>query len=303
MASSIIYSSNATYSVVRTLSTDVSKRDFLCDFDASGQKVVVHATEIHEDSPAKPHAEICEFLSKITHPRIPGLLESFQAGSDFFKVFHYVEAITLSRFLSMRGPMPEEVARSVFLQLLDVVEFLHTSGAAHRNLNTETILINERHQIYVVGFSAATVSPLIGELVSKLHMSVFDPPESLRGKPSLGVYYDYWSLGVLLFSLICARCPWDGDTPEQVCREMMSGKVLKPPEMSVHAHDLLLSFLELEPLRRCSLQLARSHSWFSVEETRKRISSSRSIPTSLSSRLRKGGATPPPKPSALTWGG
>jgi serine/threonine protein kinase len=265
-----------SYTVVRPLSTHLFKQDFLCVSSQNSQKVVVHVIEVHPDSPAEPHKEMCKGIAKIENTHIPALIDSFDMSGHFCKVFAHVDAVPLSQHLRTRGPFAEESAKQVFLQLVETLEYLHERGIAHRNLTLDTVLINSSLKIQVVGWASATIRATIPQVVEKQTMTIFDPPEALEGKPSVGVYYDYWSLGVFLYCLLCARSPWTGETPREILYSMTCGTVMKPREMSVPVHNLMLGLIDFDSLRRFSPQMVKSHSWFSDD------SKTRGLPKSIS---------------------
>lgn len=298
-----LLSPTTTYTIVRTLSTAIAKRDVLCTSETHSDKLVVHLTDLHEDTVIEPQKELCRFLSSLHNIHIPPLIEAFETDSRFCTVFPQIDGMSLGQTLRNHGNVTEEDAKILFTQMLDVVDYLHAAGFAHRNLSPSSILLNDMHKISVVGWSYATIRMGVPEKLSKDPMSAFDPPEALSGKPSVGAYYDCWSLGVLLYSMLCGNAPWTGDTPKDLFFAMTGGTVLRPREMSVQAHNLILSLLEFEPMRRFSPAQARSHAWLAGNRGGG-MSKSGSGTKFIMVRPRRATATGPmvrPPSPGLTW--
>ena len=79
---------------------------------------------------------------------------------------------------------------------------------------------------------------------------------------------DIFSVGVLLYVLLCLYCPFDGDNDNDILRKVMRCKFNFPEEewkgISNEAKDLLKKLLFKWPKRRPTAEEALQHSWFSV---------------------------------------
>ena len=112
----------------------------------------------------------------------------------------------------------DSLIRSVFLQLLDGVAYLHTLGIAHRDIKPENIVCSDSGtRVRICDFGLAT---------SELHSSEFgcgstfyiapeclgDWDSHLRPEARRSQYPtrpgDVWSLGIILVNLVCGRNPW-----------------------------------------------------------------------------------------------
>jgi serine/threonine protein kinase len=164
-------------------------------------------------------------------------------------------------------------------------------------------MLSQLYKVNLVGFSYGTTRICIPETVAKDPMTAFDPPESLLGKPSFGIYYDYWALGVLLYTLLVGTSPWTGDTPKELYRAMSSGSVLRPRDMSIQAHNLILSLLDFEPLRRFSPAQVRAHAWL-LGERAKTLTKVGSVPKHMLLKIRRPiqAQQVPLSAPGLTWG-
>jgi MAP/microtubule affinity-regulating kinase len=198
------------------------------------------------------------------------MIEWFETERALCAVFPWFEGYSLGSYLKTVRAIPEEKARLTFSKLCDFVDCIHSKGIAHRNLNPDNILMNDAGELKVVGWTNQLKPSTVQEICEKTELSPFDPPEVLARQQAVGTYHDYWSLGVLLFTMVNGMPPWRGETQGEILGAMRSGNVLKPNAMSITCHNLCLKFCDMEPSRRFSPLMARSHSWMNGDAEGKR---------------------------------
>jgi serine/threonine protein kinase len=57
-------------------------------------------------------------------------------------------------------------------------------------------------------------------------------PEMLRGVPYVGPEVDVWSLGVVLYAMLCGRLPFDAKEGRELCNKVCQGKYHLPSYVS-----------------------------------------------------------------------
>lgn len=114
------------------------------------------------------------------------------------------------------GSLNEYFARRVMKQLFKAVGYMHTKGIAHRDLKLENMLLDNDFNIKIIDFGFS--SPLLAKDGKNLLETVcgtlgYMAPEIVAGKKYLGVKADMFALGVLMFTLLAARPPFQLATP------------------------------------------------------------------------------------------
>jgi len=105
----------------------------------------------------------------------------------------------------------DELAKKVFLQILDAVEHCHNLGIYHRDLKPENILVTDGGDtVKLADFGLATSEDRSEDYGcgSTFYMSPECLDPSARRPYYMCAPNDVWSLGVVLTNLTCGRNPW-----------------------------------------------------------------------------------------------
>lgn len=148
------------------------------------------------------------------HPNIIDLIKILDAPDCTYVIMEYCSEGDLFSNITERGHYVgnDILAKRVFLQLLDAVEYCHSLGIYHRDLKPENVLVTENGtQVKLADFGLATTEAVTSDFGcgSTFYMS----PECQQSQPRGTPFYasapnDVWSLGVILVNLTCGRNPW-----------------------------------------------------------------------------------------------
>uniref|UniRef100_A0A7S4H870 Protein kinase domain-containing protein n=1 Tax=Guillardia theta TaxID=55529 RepID=A0A7S4H870_GUITH len=213
---------------------------------------------------------ILTLLSQDGHPHVVRLFEFIETPTKFFMVMTHCPGGDFFDFLAYRGHVTESEARVLFLQILSGVEFCHNHKVVHRDLKPENILIDAECNIKIADFSLANIVQLINTrddmFFEKLKTSCGSPnyaaPEIVSGVEYSGFQVDIWSLGVILYSLVCGMLPFDDDNPVILFKQIKSGNYPPPPShLSQDLQELLAKMLTVDPKRRATIAQVRANPW------------------------------------------
>lgn len=157
----------------------------------------------------------------------------------------------------------DALAKQVFLQLLDAVQFCHRLGIYHRDLKPENVLVCDNGQtVKLADFGLATTEQFTTDFGcgSTFYMS----PECHK-RSGTSCYEsapnDVWSLGVILVNLTCGRNPWKRAEP----RDETYSAYLRDPHflksilpLSNELDNILRRIFEPNPRKRISLDELRA---------------------------------------------
>jgi len=152
----------------------------------------------------------------------------------------------------------EELARKIFRQIAETVSDLKKLDILHGDIKDENILINtQTHDIKLIDFGAGTKSIEDKFYTTFCGTRIYAPPEWIKHRWYTASGLNVWSLGVLLYNLLC------GDIPFKTENDTIDGKVSFPPilNLSDSVKDLIRGCLTVSTQDRFNLQDVLNHPW------------------------------------------
>ncbi|WWC88428.1 uncharacterized protein L201_003339 [Kwoniella dendrophila CBS 6074] len=220
---------------------------------------------------------------RLHHPSIVHLHEIIATESHIWLVTELCSGGELFDYLVERGRLLEGEARKLFGELAIAVGYMHREGVVHRDLKLENVLLDGELRIKLgdLGFVREWQR---GRLMDTFCGTTgYASPEMLAGRKYLGVETDIWSMGIILYTLLCGGLPFDDDD-ERVMKELiMKGEYEEPDWLSEEARSLIRGMLQHESSQRLTLEGIFTHPWFKmtiVDRIQGQAGDSHSIPPS-----------------------
>jgi serine/threonine protein kinase len=149
----------------------------------------------------------------LTHPHILTIFDAGEsAEGDSYIAMERLSGETLASRVARDGfPSTPEIL-DVAEQVAAALDYAHAQGVVHHDIKPENIMLGEGwHQLKVSDFGIAERRPAPGD-VKRPRTEVggtpsYMAPEQLRGEPS-DSRSDLFSLGVMLYWLVCGKLPW-----------------------------------------------------------------------------------------------
>nr|CAX73654.1 proviral integration site 1 [Schistosoma japonicum] len=191
-------------------------------------------------------------------PGIVNLLDAFNFGQSWAIVMDQVSNTTCDMFdyIGERGMLSESEAAFYFHQLTGILLSCHKVGVLHRDIKDENILINRTtNELVLIDFGSGAF------LESRLYTDfdgtrVYSPPEWILNSRYHGKQAEVWSLGVLLYDMLCGDIPFVND------KSIIGGKLrYRRDNLSEAAKHLIGSCLNMDPSKRPSLLQILQHPW------------------------------------------
>ncbi|XP_055309782.1 uncharacterized protein LOC129573368 isoform X2 [Sitodiplosis mosellana] len=221
---------------------------------------IIDKTCLDDDNLAKTYREI-SILKLLRHPHITRLYEVMESKNMIYLVTEYAPRGEIFDHLVANGRMKEEEAARVFAQTVSAVEYCHRKGVVHRDLKAENVLLDNDMNIKLADFGFSNTFVQNTYLKTWCGSPPYAAPEVFLGLEYDGPRADIWSLGVVLYVLVCGALPFDGATLHDLRNMVVSGKFRIPFFMSQDCEHLIRHMLVVEPEKRYTLKQISQHRW------------------------------------------
>jgi serine/threonine-protein kinase len=173
--------------------------------------------------------------------QIPTLYGYLSENQDFFLIQEWIEGSTLNELIHHQNWLSEDAVRAILLNLLPVLELVHSQGIIHRDIKPENIIIRQADQMPVlIDFGAVretmgTVFNSRGNPTSSIVIGTpgYMPSEQAAGRPIPSS--DLYSLGLTAIYALT------GKMPQELISDPQSGEIL----WRHHAPHLSADFAEI----------------------------------------------------------
>jgi serine/threonine-protein kinase SIK3 len=157
--------------------------------------------------------------------------------------------------------MSEDEARTKFRQIVQAVGFCHSNGFVHRDLKAENLLLDENSNVKLCDFGFSNSYKPDEFLKTWCGSPPYAAPELFEGKEYAGPQADIWSLGVVLYVMVCGALPFDGNSLQHLKARVLAGRFRIPFYMSEECEKLIRRMLQLDPNKRIPLSKVLEHKW------------------------------------------
>ncbi|XP_044045711.1 maternal embryonic leucine zipper kinase [Siniperca chuatsi] len=230
----------------------------------TGEKVaikIMNKKDLGDDLP-RVKVEI-EAMKNLSHQHVCRLYHIIETSTQIFMVLEYCPGGELFDYIIAKDRLSEEETRVFFRQIVSAMAYVHSQGYAHRDLKPENLLIDEDHNLKLIDFGlcAKPKGGLGYELMTCCGSPAYAAPELIQGKAYIGSEADVWSMGVLLFALLCGYLPFDDDNCMVLYRKIARGKYDNPRWLSPGSILLLNQMMQVDPKRRLTVRQLLNHPW------------------------------------------
>lgn len=158
--------------------------------------------------------------------------------------------------------MPVDKVQKIFTQLVGAVSYVHNLSCVHRDLKLENILLDKNENVKLCDFGfTREYEGKSNHLQTFCGTICYSAPEMLKGEKYAGEKVDVWSLGVILYALLCGELPFDDDDDNVTRTKILSSEPKWPDHMPADAKSLIAGLLSKRPLLRPSLADTLAHSF------------------------------------------
>nr|XP_043617406.1 cyclin-dependent kinase G-2-like [Erigeron canadensis] len=269
----------------------------------TGEIVALKKVKSGKESEGFPITALREIsvLSLLQHPSVVDVKEVVM--DDFngvYMVMEYVDNELKGYMERMKHPFSQSEVKSLMLQLLEGLSYLHDNYVMHRDLKTSNLLLNNKGEMKICDFGMARRYSGVEKPYTSLVVTLwYRAPEVLLGMKQYTTAIDMWSVGCIMAELLTKKPLFDGKQElEQVSKifstlgtpndsiwpgysklpGVKANFVKQPystlkkkfpvasftgaPTLTELGFDLLSRLLTYDPKKRITAEDALNHGWF-----------------------------------------
>mmetsp|Transcript_18315 Transcript_18315/g.53410 ORF Transcript_18315/g.53410 Transcript_18315/m.53410 type:complete len:319 (+) Transcript_18315:62-1018(+) len=213
-----------------------------------------------------------EIMRRIDHPTIVKLFEVFETDDKVYLVMELLTGGELFDRIVDVGHFTEKDAASMTKKLISAIKYMHELGVVHRDLKPENMLMSDETKDAIVKITDFGLSKITDGHSVLMKTPCGTPgyiaPEVLHMK-GYGKEVDMWSVGVIVYILLCGFPPFYADNDAQLFQQIKAGKYefLRPywDPVSPMAKEFVSKLLVVDPKRRLTAEAALDHPWLAGE--------------------------------------
>ncbi len=188
---------------------------------------------------------VLALLNSHEHPFILGLRYAFHTPSKLYYVLSYCNGGDLYNLLSRCKKFKEAHARFYAGQVFLAIRHLHSIGVIYRDLKPENVLLDEGGHVKLTDFGLSKESTTADTFCGT---PVYLAPEIWMRK-TYGYEVDWWSLGCVLYEMVCGMPPFWGDSIKDVYKKVLNTQP-KYPTMTAECKAIIEGLLQRDAARR-----------------------------------------------------
>ena len=158
--------------------------------------------------------------ARLNHPHIVPLYDSGDADGLLYYVMPYVEGESLRERLMRSGTLSLNEALHIVREIGSALSYAHSKDVIHRDIKPANILLADGHAVVADFGIARAISASGGPSLTQAGIAVGTPeymsPEQVMGAEQIDGRSDLYSLGCVLYEMLCGAPPFEGETAQAV---------------------------------------------------------------------------------------
>ncbi|KFV02926.1 PREDICTED: SNF-related serine/threonine-protein kinase [Pterocles gutturalis] len=231
----------------------------------TGEKVAVKVIDKTKlDTLATGHLfQEVRCMKLVQHPNIVRLYEVIDTQTKLYLILELGDGGDMFDYIMKHEEgLNEDLAKKYFAQIVHAISYCHKLHVVHRDLKPENVVFFEKQGLVkLTDFGFSNKFQPGKKLTTSCGSLAYSAPEILLGDEYDAPAVDIWSLGVILFMLVCGQPPFQEANDSETLTMIMDCKYTVPPHVSKECKDLITRMLQRDPKRRASLEEIESHAW------------------------------------------
>lgn len=183
--------------------------DAICTRNSDTQEIKVNPNSVVQYKNCM--SEFVELNKELTRLRtmqhISAPTDMFMQNGTAYVILRYTKAITLKQYLSDNaGELTWDQVKKLFPPLLTTLGCIHNAGILHLGISLENILVTDRDELLLTGFSIQAVRTMGTDLAAELYTG-YSAPEQYAATEWIGTWTDVYAVAAVMYRLLTGCMP------------------------------------------------------------------------------------------------
>jgi len=224
-------------------------------------KIITKASLTKSRARQKLISEI-KIHKSLHHTNIVNFEHVFEDQESVYILLEICTNQTLNELLKRRKRLTELEVQCYVVQIISALKYMHSNRVIHRDLKLGNLFLSDKMEIKIGDFGLATKLEFDGEKKRTICGTPnYIAPEVLDGKIGHSYEVDVWSLGVICYTLLVGKPPFETPDVKTTYKKIKMNSYSFPDhvQLSDAAKGLITRILNLDPARRPTLDEMLQH--------------------------------------------
>ena len=222
------------YEILESIGVGASSTVFKARDTLIGRIVAIKTLQagLNDDAWRERFMSEARIIGQLSHPRIVKLHDvgiDETSGSPYL-VMEFVVGQTLEKHVAAKKPELQQVY-SWGAALARALAYAHEQGIIHGDIKPANIMINQDGRVMLTDFGIARFAAHVTHVGGLRGTPAYLSPEQIEGTPTDG-RSDIFSLGIVLYQLATGQRPFQSDSVEAVCAQILKAKITPPTKVN-----------------------------------------------------------------------
>jgi anti-anti-sigma factor len=247
------------YQVIRRLGGGTFGDVYLAHDGVMDRQVAIKVPSAWLVATARAQAEFLREARSVARLQHEGIVRAYDFGQEAdgrcYLVYEYIAGESLAERTKTErlagDPLPPEEATRIVAQVAEALHYAHLQGLVHRDLKPANILLDRQGKPKLADFGLAVREEGLARERGRLAgtLPYMSPEQVRREGHRLDGRSDIYSLGVVLYELLCGRRPFTATTEDELIDQILHREARPPRQIK----DSILP----EPERICLKALSK----------------------------------------------
>ncbi len=187
-------------------------------------------------------------LGKLKHPNIIELYSLFEHEGNYCMVMEYAEGKSLKTLISEVGPIHEDRAIKLFLQIAQIVNIANQKSVILWNINPADVIIDSNDNVKIIIGFCKEKSRYVDDDPEKILLYEpikYQSPEQVKGDNDLDYSSNIYGLGIMFYEMLSGKFPYNAkdENPFTLMREICGSKIKDVRKVYPYISEIIVSIL------------------------------------------------------------